>query len=193
MRHPALALALLLLLALPAGAQASVSNPPASVPEGGKLTVTDSSGGGKAKRGVVRYYLSTDKKHDLGDVRLIGHRSAKRAKGKAAVRVPYTVPADPMFLLACTGKGCAASSKTTTVTVAAKDQSIPRTLNDQQRFDESDDDFLAQIGYSPQQCPAPAARKPPVPSLKSALAKAQAKLNRAGGKSGIAAFKKSSA
>src|SRR3954451_8277802 len=115
MRTPLLAL--LLVATAPATAQADVSNPPSTLAEGATLTVSDS---GKAGRGAVRYYLSTDKKHDLGDVRLSGHRSAKRAKGKATVRVPYTVPADPMFVLACTGKGCAASSKTTTVSVAAK-------------------------------------------------------------------------
>jgi tetratricopeptide (TPR) repeat protein len=185
-------LATAIALAAPAAAQASVSNPPPKVAEGAKLTVTDKTGN-TGKHAVVRYYLSADKKHDLGDLRLIGHRSAKRAKGTARLRVPYTAPAGRLFLLACAngGKSCSASSKSTQVTVAPKDRSIPRTLNDQARLSEEDEDFLAQIGFTDRSCPVRA--KGGTPSLQIALAKAQAKLNKAGGKKGIKAFKKSSA
>src|SRR3954469_11915583 len=109
LRSALLLAALLLATVLPAaaGARTSVSNPPAGLMEGEKLTITDTAKQGKR---TVRYYLSTDRRHDLGDPRLIGHRSARRARGKTTVRVPYTVPGDPMFLLACTGESCAASA-----------------------------------------------------------------------------------
>ena len=189
-RSASLVLSLLIASAAPAAAQAAVSNPPASLKEGQKLTVSDSAGG-KRGRAVVRYYLSTDRKHDLGDLRLIGHRSARKGKGKAKLYVPYTAPAGPLYLVACAGQSCSASSKTTKVTVAQKDQTIPRTLGDQATFSDSDAIFLAQIGFIQQQCPAPSKGGPP--SLKSAIAKAQARLNKAGGAAGVKAFKQSGA
>lgn len=194
MIRPFTLLALAASFAVPAAATAkpTVSSPPAKVAEGGKLTVTDKAGRSN-KRAVVRYYLSADKRHDLADLRLIGHRSLKRAGGRARVQVPYTAPSGPLFLLACVNgsNSCAASGKSTTVTVARKDQSIPRTLNDQVRLPEADASFLATVGFFVQQCPQPQKAAPP--TLRSALAKAQARLNKAGGAAGIKAFKKSAA
>src|SRR4051812_5486599 len=183
--------AIAVLATLPAGADAagSVSNPPKSLSEGGRLTVTDATKG----KGTVRYYLSADGKHDIGDLRLIGHRGAKKAKGKATLTVPYTVPSGPMHLLACAGPKCAASSGTTKVTAKAKDRSIPRTLADQRRLPESDASFLTLAGINKSACPAPASKAPKPPSLKSAIAKAQAKLDNAGGAKGRRLFKHSSA
>src|SRR3954471_14912945 len=183
--------AIAVLATLPAGADAagSVSNPPKSLSEGGRLTATDATKG----KGVVRYYLSADGKHDIGDLRLIGHRPAKKAKGKANLTVPYTVPSGPMHLLACAGDRCAASSKTTKVTAKAKDRSIPRTLADQRQLPESDALFLSLAGIDKSACPAPASKTPKPPSLKKAIATAQARLNRAGGAKGRKLFKRSSA
>ena len=178
----------LALLAAPATAHASVSDPPQALSEGGKLTVTDTTTG----KGVVRYYLSADRKHDLGDVRLIGHRSAKK-KGKVTLTVPYTVPSGALYLLACKGEKCTASATTTKVTPKPKDRSIPRTLADQRHLPESDAQFIALAGIDKTDCPAPAGKTPKPPSLKKAIAKAQAKLDKAGGKQGKRLFKKSSA
>lgn len=178
-------LSVLAVLALPASAQAaSVSNPPKSLFEGAAFGVTSAANG----KGAVRYYLSSDGRHDIGDLRLIGH-----GVGKVKLTVPYTVPTGAMHLLACIGEKCAASKGTTKVGTKPKDRSIPRTLADQHQEPQSDALFLSLAGIDRSACPAPSSKTPKPPSLKSAIAKAQAKLDKAGGANGRRLFKRSSA
>lgn len=204
-------LILLALAVLPASAEArpdalagSVSNPPSALTEGGTFTATDGArvSGGKAGGAVVRYYLSADGKHDLGDLRLTGRRSLGRKGGRAKLGVPYTVAPGALHLLACaddTGKlrekserdNCAASKGTTRVTAAEKDRSVPKTLADLKVLPDSDELFLDLAGFDKRECPAPNRRG--VPSLKAALKKARAKLDKAGGAQGRRLFKASSA
>ncbi len=88
----------------------AVSNPPASVPPGGKFTVTDTvlnPSGVWAGASTTRYYLSLDAAKSAGDVMLSGTRSAPALPGGASslgsrlVTVPATTALNTYRLLAC--------------------------------------------------------------------------------------------
>ena len=90
--------------------EAAVSNPPASVAQGGGFEVTDTTknvGGDPASASTTRYYLSLDTKKGGGDVRLLGRRSLPAlpagagSTGTVSVTVPLATPMGTYYLLAC--------------------------------------------------------------------------------------------
>jgi hypothetical protein len=91
-------------------ADTAVSNPPASVPPGGKFTITDTvlnSSGVWAGASTTRYYLSLDAAKGAGDVLLSGTRSVPALTGGASsvgsrlVTVPAAAALNTYRLLAC--------------------------------------------------------------------------------------------
>lgn len=86
-----------------------VGSPPATLPEGTSLTVSDKvkNRRSKAKRSENAYLLSFDKFRDRADVELIGSRKVpklkrgKSSKGTAELTVPSRVPRGEYRLLVC--------------------------------------------------------------------------------------------
>ena len=90
--------------------ETAVSNPPATVLQGGSFSVTDTAqnnGTGAAGASTTRYYLSTDTTKSVGDALLTGTRSvpalaaAASSTGTVTVTVPGATATGTYFLLAC--------------------------------------------------------------------------------------------
>jgi hypothetical protein len=115
--------------------ETAVSNPPATVLQGGSFSVTDTvqnQGSVGAGASTTRYYLSLDTAKSGGDVLLTGTRSVPAlaplatSTGTVTVTVPGATAANTYFLLACAddtglvaesneGNNCIASSTTVQV------------------------------------------------------------------------------
>jgi len=119
--------------------ETAVSNPPATVTQGGTFSVTDTvqdNGSVGAGASTTRYYLSTDTTKSAGDVLLTGSRSVPAlaagasSTGTVSVTVPGATAVGTYFLLACAddtgavpesneGNNCIASSTTVQVQAGA--------------------------------------------------------------------------
>jgi subtilase family serine protease len=116
--------------------ETAVSNPPASVKQGGSFNVTDTTanvGTGPAGASTTRYYLSLDKTKGATDVLLTGSRAVlalaagASSTGTVGVSVPVPTPLGTYYLLACAddlkvvkeskeGNNCRASASKVQVT-----------------------------------------------------------------------------
>ena len=116
--------------------ETALTNPPASVKQGGSFNVTDTTtnvGTGPAGASTTRYYLSLDKIKGAGDVLLTGSRAVPAlaagasSAGTAGVTVPVATPLGTYYLLACAddlkvvkeskeGNNCRASASKVQVT-----------------------------------------------------------------------------
>jgi hypothetical protein len=106
--------------------ETQVSNPPATVAEGGHFWVTDTvmnQGADPAGSSVTQYYLSATGIKDTNSILLSGKRSVpslkagKSSRGMAAVTVPLATPAGVYYLLACNEtNNCISSIKTANLT-----------------------------------------------------------------------------
>lgn len=119
--------------------ETTLTNPPATVQQGGSFSVTDTvqnQGAGGAGVSTTRYYLSLDTAKSASDVLLTGSRSvpglapAATSNGSATVTVPASTPLNTYFLLACAddlgvvaesaeGNNCRASATTVQVQAGA--------------------------------------------------------------------------
>lgn len=115
--------------------ETAVSNPPATVAQGGSFSVTDTAqnqGVAGAGASTTRYYLSLDTAKSGGDVLLTGTRSVPAlgvgasSSGTVSVTVPAATAPNTYFLLACAddtttvpesneGNNCKASATTVQV------------------------------------------------------------------------------
>jgi hypothetical protein len=115
--------------------ETTLTNPPATVQQGGSFGVTDTvqnQGAGGAGVSTTRYYFSLDTTKSASDVLLTGSRSvpalapAATSNGGATVTVPASTPLNTYFLLACAddlgvvsesaeGNNCRASATTVQV------------------------------------------------------------------------------
>ena len=117
-RRAGLPVLLAVLLAAPSAHAASrpdlvvsrVSVPTAAVAAGAPLSATDTTrnrGRAAAKGTTTRWYLSTDRRRGVSDMRMSGRRRVRALRrgrsqrGAALVRVPAAVTAGSYFLLAC--------------------------------------------------------------------------------------------
>ena len=90
--------------------ETALTNPPASVKQGGSFNVTDTTknaGTGPAGVSTTRYYLSLDKTKGATDVLLTGSRAVPAlaagasSSGTVSVTVPVATPLGSYYLLAC--------------------------------------------------------------------------------------------
>ena len=99
---------------LPDLVETGVSNPPQTVPAGGKFVVTDDAanvGAVSSAASITRYYLSKDTGKNTGDVLLIGTRGVPAlgssgqaisfSSGSVLVTIPSSVAAGIYRVLAC--------------------------------------------------------------------------------------------
>jgi hypothetical protein len=116
--------------------ETALTNPPASVKQGGSFNVTDTTknvGTGPAAASTTRCYLSLDKKKSADDVLLAGSRAVPAlapgasSTGPVVVVTPPTTPLGTYYLLACAddlkvvkeskeGNNCRASASKVQVT-----------------------------------------------------------------------------
>jgi hypothetical protein len=130
--------------------ETAVSNPPATVMQGGNFAVTDTAqnqGVGPAGTSVTRYYLSLDGTKGGGDVLLTGTRpvpalnSGDTSTGTVTVTVPGSTATDTYFLLACAddtttvfesdeGNNCIASATQVQIQAAPSPDLVVTALSD---------------------------------------------------------------
>jgi tetratricopeptide (TPR) repeat protein len=171
MRKLALAVALVAAApATPAGAavdvaQRSVASPPKRLVEGRTFVARDAARmRGRARRAIVGFYLSLDRRRDGSDVRLIGSRRLERPSAKTRVTVPYAIPDGPFHLLACADdrgvlrerserNNCRASKSTTRIGESERD-AVVTALSDLSAFPDDDEGLMRATGFNRLRCPA---------------------------------------